>query len=296
MSARRATGRGGAAALAALTLGCGLETSGIGWNDAPWDGAGGDGDAWVEADAGDDGAPPPTDDGATETSPPDADARDDAGPSAWCGDGLLQPGEECEPGDTESCISACGPGVRECSPVCTWDLCRSTAVEACNGVDDDCSGRADDGPGMECVAGMEEPCGPCRLGARVCDRATCVWGECAMTVPDACEPGTTEACPAPICGAGHRTCLPGCVWDDCVPDVNECSPGTTQVCDGPDWCGEGVQFCGDDCRWGRCDGSPAWDCDSAWDTQTCERYPGCYGYRSCDYGCHWSSECKRIYC
>jgi hypothetical protein len=292
----------GAAALATLALGCGLETSGIWLSDVPWDRpSGGDGDARVEADARDvpaaDDGRPPTDDGTGETDLPetaDAEAGDDAEPPLYCGDGVRQPGEDCELGEREGCTSDCGSGIRQCSPVCTWDVCRSTADEACNGVDDDCSGRADDGLGMECVAGMEEPCGPCGLGVHGCNRSTCTWDPCVTTTPDACEPGATETCTAPICGAGHRTCLPACSWGECLPDVNECAPGTTQICDGPDWCGEGVQTCGDDCRWGPCDGSPPWQC-SDWDeTRRCERYPGCWGLNTCDRGCHWSAECRTI--
>ncbi|NMC72054.1 MAG: hypothetical protein GYA57_18630 [Myxococcales bacterium] len=293
MNGRRTAARRGAAALAALALaGCGLETAGLGAFDAPGDGSvATDGEARSEAEAD-----APHDEARLEANPPDApDTTGDADPR-WCGDGIRQPGEPCEPGDVEACESACGPGVRTCSPICTWDTCRSSAVESCNGLDDDCSGRADDGAGMECVAGMEEPCGACHRGTRVCDRTTCTWGACAMPAGDACEPGTTQPCTPLVCGPGHRTCLPDCRWGECEPDVNECSPGTTRICDGPDWCGQGVQTCGGDCRWSPCDGSPPWDCDSMWDSQGCERYPGCWGFRSCDRGCHWSPECHRLYC
>lgn len=296
MRARRNPGWWGATALAALTLGCGLETSGLGWGDGPWDAAeGGGGEAASEAEAaGDDGGAP--DPGLPEAEAADVDLRDEVEASTWCGDGLVQPGEDCEPGQSESCTSTCGPGVRACSPICTWDTCRSTVIETCNGVDDDCTGRADDGAGMECVSGMEEPCGPCNLGVRTCSTSTCTWSACALSAPDACEPGTTEACAAPICGAGHRTCLPACTWGDCTPDVNECPPGTTRSCDGGDWCGVGLQTCGADCRWSACDGSPPWECSSRSDTRWCEKSPLCYGLNFCEAGCHWSVECHTLGC
>jgi hypothetical protein len=65
-----------------------------------------------------------------------------------CGDGVVDGGEECEPGDTVSCTTACGTtGSGPCDP----ERCRSPGPDACapppescyNALDDDCDGTVD---------------------------------------------------------------------------------------------------------------------------------------------------------
>jgi hypothetical protein len=76
------------------------------------------------------------------------DVAEDAGPS--CGNGRVEPGEDCEPGAIVPCTTRCGTaGSGACTTDCrfpTGDGCPA-GVEICNGIDDDCSGAPDDGAG-----------------------------------------------------------------------------------------------------------------------------------------------------
>ncbi|MBN1770223.1 MAG: hypothetical protein JXB32_03085 [Deltaproteobacteria bacterium] len=128
-------------------LGCGLSTGGVGMPDrgpeaSGWDAAtetAPDGDA----DPPDDTGTPP-DEAGTDIVPPVDFVPVDA--AAECGNGLVEPGEECETGGSEPCDTACGTvGTRFCVD-CRWGAC-APPVETCNGVDDDCNGLTDEGCG-----------------------------------------------------------------------------------------------------------------------------------------------------
>ena len=82
---------------------------------------------------------------------------------------------------------ATGPGGGSCAGTeaceaanCTWTgVCELSAVESCNGTDDDCDGLTDEGFG--CVLGTSTPCTTsCGVSAaRSCD-AGCVLGPCSV--------------------------------------------------------------------------------------------------------------------
>ena len=280
---------GTCALLALLALaGCGLDTAGLAGDDAPADGiVHTDGDARVEADGRvDDGAR--REDGAAG---PDADADADAGadddtppPPPSCGDGTVDPGEECEPGDSLPCTTACGTaGDRRCTGVCTWDACASADLEMCNGFDDDCNGLTDDGPGRDCILGTSQACGSCSLGSQTCG-GSCTWEPCDVPA-SVCEPGATRACGASSCGEGSQTCGTSCSWAACVPPVTECMPGATGSCS-IDGCGTGTRVCTEACAWGGCTGG-SWECTDPWGWHECTDSHGCRGYRMCDWDCTW---------
>ena len=130
----------------------------------------------------------------------------------------------------EGCPGACGPGTRECAPdgrvICSTDLGGSgyTAVdETCNGADDDCDGRQDEGfPVGQACDGR----GVCGMGLRECDGAGGVHcstergGSQDQSQPELCNGQDDDcdgmpdngldlggACMAPgVCGAGRREC------------------------------------------------------------------------------------------
>ena len=104
------------------------------------------------ADAADDAADGPEDEGrldGDEAADVPGDAVDDAGPEvpSPCGNGILEPGEDCEREQKVECITTCGSlSSAECP-----DDCRAPPPErcplpdeVCNGRDDDCNGVPDD--------------------------------------------------------------------------------------------------------------------------------------------------------
>ncbi len=180
--------------------------------------------------------------------------------------GNVDDGCACRPGASEPCytgptatrgVGLCRAGVRACVANAgnigsAWGACTGEvrpAREVCNGLDDDCNGRADDGIGCACTPGMTRSCysgaagtagvGPCRAGTQTCNAAGTAWGACAgerapsaeacNMVDDDCNgrvddnPACTPpsaTCPAPVTGragtpvALAATASPGasCRW------------------------------------------------------------------------------------
>ena len=161
-------------------------------------------------------------------------------------DGRVDNGCECRPGATRSCYA--GPagtlGVARCragQQVCvasaagagsSWGACAGASLpqrEVCNGVDDDCNGRVDDGVGCTCAPNATRSCysgpagtagvGVCAAGTQRCNGAGSAWGPCEgerLPHPEACNrldddcnravddtplcTPLTVACPAPVMG------------------------------------------------------------------------------------------------
>ncbi len=84
------------------------------------------------------------------------------------------------------------------------DTFRPTAVESCDGFDENCNGVVDDVPGgCECTNGATRPCGPSEAGIGACQNGTqtCTagaWGACVGAVTpstEVCDPsGVDEDC------------------------------------------------------------------------------------------------------
>lgn len=252
--------------LAAASLGCGLETSGIGGSDAVPEIADDRVGDWVPADDAD--------------PPDDAIARDDV----TVRDDAEEPGDDADapPDGEDDDGGEDAGGEDDGGPI--PDGC---AVEICNGLDDDCDGRPDDG--FECAIGIFDICGPCGEGRRTCNEE-CVWSDCTYP-PEVCAPGTVEACTPASCAVGQRTCEPDCRWTACVPDHSDCSPGATQACSIPS-CGTGSQTCAADCSWGGCH----YECERDW--EDCCPGIGCVNLEydpqncgSCGHECGTASGC-----
>lgn len=78
--------------------------------------------------------------------------------------GVIDEGCDCKPGDTRACGAGSCSGQESCT-FGKWGGCTSSppknVAETCNGVDDDCNGKVDDGaicpPGQTCTAGTCVP-------------------------------------------------------------------------------------------------------------------------------------------
>ncbi len=164
-------------------------------------------------------------------------------------DGQIDEGCDCIDGTVEDCfaddaaligVGECVAGSRECFSG-MWTQCTGEVLptsEACNGLDDDCDGSADED-----------------YGEVVCGEGICMntVDECPDGEPVECVPG--QPAPAEICNQ---------LDDDCDGDVDEldcsCLEGETQDCfSGPAGkentgeCMQGTQACVDG-TWGPCVG------------------------------------------
>ncbi len=107
-------------------------------------------------------------------------------------------------------LGVCAMGTRQCHDgalVCTASV--QPSPERCDGLDNDCNGRVDDGPGL-CP------------GVQICDRGNCVapcLSELGCFTPLVCSPRGTciePDCLPVTCPAGQRcmggTCVDPCTW------------------------------------------------------------------------------------
>ena len=152
-----------------------------------------------------------------------------------CGDGFLDPNEECDPG--------IGGGASCCSTSCAildaGSVCRATAgtcdvAETCDGVATSCPADVVIDAGVSCrastgVCDLEEQCDgtapACPADAHVTAGTVCRAGTDLCDASETCD-GATGDCPADqlsLAGATCRAAAGGC-------DVAELCDGTTAVC------------------------------------------------------------------
>jgi hypothetical protein len=159
------------------------------------------------------------------------------------GDGLVDEGCVCSVGAQQACfpggarlggVGACAFGAQTCSGANEfggWGACegaRTPSGEICDGIDDDCNGRVDDG--CDCKPGETRACYPgaaatrtigrCKDGVETCEAGPAVlgsaWGPCRGDVRPADE----------MCNGADDDCN-GTVDDGC-----SCRLGETRVCYG----------------------------------------------------------------
>ncbi len=168
---------------------------------------------------------------------------DDSCTSDVCGAG------ECKHADTDADgdgFTAKMCGGRDCNDELASAF--PGAAEACNGKDDDCDGKPDNGLGCvlgsaaiscktSCGSDGKQVCGTdCSFGACVPPAETCNGydEDCDGKIDNGfeCGIGTTGPCESACGSAGTHTCAPGCKWgNECVPPLEACN-GKDDDCDG----------------------------------------------------------------
>lgn len=144
------------------------------------------------------------------------------------------------PVDAEICSDTCVPLKAECLP---GDINEGEIPELCNGLDDDCDGKIDEG--CPCSAGQTQPCfagppnfrniGACRDGVQTCKvtlrgtKSAGQWGECVGGIKpsiDVCD-NADNNCDG--CKDNKLCCQPPI---DCAYDIGVAKPFNDKLIDG----------------------------------------------------------------
>ena len=118
--------------------------------------------------------------------------------AASCGDGFVHAGvEDCDRDPPRACSSTCGSAGRESCVACAWAGTCVPPAETCNGLDDDCSGAADDV--FDCVQGAGVAC---TSSCGTAGTGSCT-ASCTTPTPTSCTP------PVEICNGLDDDCVSG---------------------------------------------------------------------------------------
>jgi formylglycine-generating enzyme required for sulfatase activity len=153
-------------------------------------------------------------------------------------DGVPENGCACNLGDQQPCgsdVGRCERGIQRCAGPEGFGPCEGEvrpAAETCDGTDEDCDGRTDEGLLNACGACGPVPAEACNRADDDCDGAT------DEGVLNAC--GACGAVPQELCNALDDDCdgeldeaFPR-LGEDCVVGVGACRRQGTYVCDGLD--------------------------------------------------------------
>jgi hypothetical protein len=134
--------------------------------------------------------------------------------------GLIDEGFSCILGQTQACWVGSCAGTQTCGAGCAWGSCVVSAVEVCNGADDDCNGAIDET--FACRLGTTQGCANgCGVwGSQGCAGPSCTWGACCAgsevcgnACDDDCDGLTNEGC--------------ACSGDDCSCPLTVAPTGGT---------------------------------------------------------------------
>jgi cysteine-rich repeat protein len=188
-----------------------------------------------------------------------------------CGNGVLEPGEDCDDHNTTPCdgcsatcrIEACGNGIVECGEECddhnlaSCDGCSATCrTEGCGNGVQECTEQCDEG------AANGTPDGTCRADCTVPPPPGC--GDGVQSPDEECDDGNTRACDGCSSTCRLETCGNGVV--ECG---EQCDDHNTDSCDGCsstcrlETCGNGIRECQEECDDGPGNGVPGAVCDTS---------------------------------
>ena len=181
----------------------------------------------------------------------------DCGPcGGLCGDGLIQPGEECDLTNLggETCVSqGFGGGTLACLPICLFDTsgcmgptgtCGNGLIEGGEECDD---GNTTDGDGCSALCEVEPVCGDGTVDTgEECDDGNVSDGDgcsatCTIEVP-ACGDGNVD--PGEECDDGNVVDGDGCSSACVVEGMGVCGDGVIGF---GEWCDDGNVIDGDGC-------------------------------------------------
>ncbi len=164
---------------------------------------------------------------------------------------------------------------------------RPGATEVCDGIDNDCTGTADDGSGMSCALGSSAPCSTsCGTAGTAACTALCALGTCraASETCNACDDdgdGVNDNGLACAMGSS-RSCATGCGTTGTQTCNGTCSAYSTcaalEVCNGCDDDGDGASDDGFTCRRGQ--------------SRTCTTSCGTTGTEACNASCSGYGACS----
>ena len=153
-------------------------------------------------------------------------------PTAVCGNGIVEPGEDCDFGAQN------GPNTGCEKDICKFSCANAAACDdgnACNGSETcDPVTATNGGMGQKCNAGTPESDGTACGTAKVCVNKICQSSTCGDGVVDV----RTENCDPPGSMSAGKTCDSGCHYivcgDSILEDTEQCDDGNTTNLDGCD--------------------------------------------------------------
>jgi cysteine-rich repeat protein len=209
--------------------------------------------------------------------------------NATCGDGFVRTGaEQCDGDPPWSCLTTCGStGGRACT-ACTWEATCTPPAETCNGLDDDCDTATDNG--FPCSRGEPVACsttcgslgtGRCTALCLLPASADCALpGESCNGVDDDCDGATDEGF---SCAVGSTVaCISSCGSTGSGVCTATCEVPTGTACLPP---AETCNGWDDDCD-GACDDGFACCAGAA---TPCATTCGSTGLGVCSSGCELPS-------